>query len=252
MAKITPLAVMLFLAVGAGGATAQNGAANAAPAKRVLCVKGGERAVIGGRIRCLRIGMRCDTRFNTTKTSYRRYGFLCSSWYTRAPTTLFRITQPGAAPATCDGIGVAPSSAPPGSENAWVGASPLWIGPYLDWQSTGERGVWHYRYTTGLRDQTGWGVKFLWQLLKSAGPAQISLTDRATGKLLHVILAGSYVERSTAPILDPTRPGHPDPFDQHPTASEWGSTVLFPRAGCYRLDAQWLKGSTTIVFSFGR
>ena len=95
-------------------------------------------------------------------------------------------------------------------------------------------------------------MKFVWQLLDSAGPTRVSFTDIATGKPLPVILAGVYVERTTSPLLDPARPGHKDPFGQHPGASEWGSTVLFPAAGCYRLDAQWTDGSTTIVFSFGR
>ncbi len=196
--------------------------------------------------------MRCNVRFNRTTPSYRRYGFLCSSWYTSAPTTLFRIKQPGAAPASCADSKPTPSSAHPGSQTAWVGGSPLWLGPYLDWRSAAPQGIWRYRYARGLRDRSGWGVKFVWELLDRAGPARISFTDLSTQKLLPVIISGSYVERSTAPILDPARPGQPDPFAQHPGAAAWGSTVLFPHAGCYRLDARWAAGSSTIIFSFGR
>lgn len=255
MTKLTSLATLLTIAIWAGGALAAPNAVDgrqravAASGEHVVCVKGTKRALIAGHVRCLSVGQRCDVSFNTT---YRRYGFLCSSWYTRAPTTLFRITQPGAAPTTCSDIGPTPSSAHPGSPNPWVGGSPLWLGPYLDWQTTAESGIWRYRYATGLRDQSGWGVKFLWQLLNSAGPARISFTDLSTGTLLPVIIAGVDVEKSTAPVLDPARPGHEDPSGQHPGASEWGSTVLFPAAGCYRLDAHWAEGSTTIVFSFGR
>jgi hypothetical protein len=257
MTKLTPLVALLVVAIwttGAFGApTATDGRQHevAAPTKHIVCTGGVKRALTGGHVGCLSVGQRCDVSFNTTKPSYRRYGFLCSSWHTSAPTTLFRIAQPGAAPATCTGIGPTPSSAHPGSEQ-WVGGSPLWLGPYLDWRTSASSGIWRYRYTTGLRDRSGWGVKFVWHLLDSAGPTRASFTDMATGKPLAVILAGVYVERSTWPLLDPARPGHQDPFGQHPGASEWGSTVLFPAAGCYRLNAQWAEGSTTIVFSFGR
>jgi hypothetical protein len=252
MLRLTPLAVALLLTLGVVAASAHTSTATGAAAKDGVCAQGTKRAVIGGRVRCLRIGMQCDTRFNTTKPSYRTYGFLCSSWYTVAPKTLFRIAQPGPAPATCAGIEATPSSAHPGSESAWVGSSPLWLGPYLDWRSDAAGGIWHYRYTTGLRDQNGWGVKFLWQLLDTAGPTRISFTDIGRETPVMVILSGSYVERSTAPVLDPAKPNHPAQSDQHPGAGEWGSTVLFPQAGCYRLDAQWSQGSTSIVFSFGQ
>jgi len=252
------LLVLLFVAIWATGAirapTARTDVSRAiaAPAKHIVCRGGARRALIGGHVRCLSVGQRCDVSFNTTKPSYRRYGFLCSSWYTSAPTRLFRIAQPAAAPTTCSGIRATPSSAHPGSESPWVGESPLWLGPYLDWRSSTASGIWRYRVVTGLRDRSGWGVKFVWQLLDSAGPTRVSFTAIATGKPLPVILAGVYVERSTSPLLDPARPGHQDLFGQHPGASEWGSTVLFPAAGCYRLDARWTDGSSTIVFSFGR
>jgi hypothetical protein len=259
MTKLMALLALLFVAgwttgaIGAPMAADGRRQAIAAPAKHIVCRGGAKRALIGGHLRCLSVGQRCDISFNTTKPSYRRYRFLCSSWYTSAPTTLFRIAQPAAAPTTCSGIRPTPSSAHPGSSKSpWIGDSPLWLGPYLDWRSSTASGIWRYFFATGLRDRSGWGVKFVWQLLDSAGPTRVSFTDMATGKSVPVILAGVYVERSTSPLLDPARPGHQDPFGQHPGASEWGSTVLFPAAGCYRLDAQWADGLTMIVFSFGR
>ena len=108
----------------------------AAPAKHIICRGGAKRVLIGGYVRCLSVGHRCDVSFNTTKPSYRRYGFLCSSWYTGAPTRLFRIAQPAAAPTTCSDIRATPSSAHLGSESEWIGDSPLWLGPYLDWRSS--------------------------------------------------------------------------------------------------------------------
>jgi hypothetical protein len=258
MTKLTPLAALLSVAIFAGGVFAAPKAVDGrqraitTQALHIVCAAGAKRASIGGHVYCLRVGQRCDVSFNTTKPSYRGYGFLCSSWYGGAPATLFQIAQPGTAPATCIGLGPTPTSVHPGSQSTWVGDSPLWLGPYLDWRTSATSGIWRYRYPTGLRDRSGWGVKFLWQLLDSAGPTRVSFTDIATGQPLPLILAGNYVERSTAPLLDPARPGHQDPFGQHPGASEWGSTVLFPRAGCYRLDAQWAGGSATVVFSFGR
>ncbi len=252
MTKVASVALVLLVVAGGLWAQGRIQVAHAGLAHRVVCEQGAKRARIGGRARCLRVGMRCNVRFNATRPSYRRYGFLCSSWYGSAPTRLFRIAQPGAAPTSCDGIKPTPSSAHPGSQNAWVGGSPLWLGPYLDWRSTALQGIWRYRDAVGLRERSGWGVKFLWELLDSAGPATVSFTDLSTQKLLPVIVAGTYVERSTSPIFDPARPGQPDPFAQHPGAAAWGSTVLFPHAGCYRLDAHWSGGSTTIIFSFGR
>lgn len=248
MTKVASVALVLLVVASGIGAPGRIQAAHAGLAHQVVCKHRTKRARIAGHTRCLRMGMRCNMRFNT---SYRRYGFLCSSWFTTLPTTLFRIAQPGRAPATCDGIAPTPSSAHPGSQTAWVGGSPLWLGPYLEWRTDAASGIWHYFYRTGLRDRSGWGVKFLWELLDSAGPARISFTDLSTQKLLPVIISGTYVERSTAPSLDPARPGQPDPYGQHPGAAAWGSTVLFPHAGCYRLDARWSAGSTTIIFSFG-
>jgi len=59
------------------------------------CPRGATGARIGGRKRCLRVGQRCDPRFNTTRPSYKRYGFLCTAHASNEPTTLFRIAQPG-------------------------------------------------------------------------------------------------------------------------------------------------------------
>ncbi len=217
---------------------------------KIACLRGTTRARIGGRKRCLRVGQRCDPRFNTTRPSYRRYGFLCASRASNEPTTLFRIAQPGSAPSTCPGIGPTPTSTPPGIQGEWVGTPPLWLGPYL--KRDPNVSVWRYATHIGLKGNDGWAVKFIWLVAKAiTGPARVSITDIASGDRLSITIGGTYTDRSTAPLLDPTRPSHPDVPDK-PDTHEWGSYVVFPRASCYQLDAQWPHGSWTLVFSFGR
>jgi hypothetical protein len=118
---------------------------------RVGCLRGTTRARIGGRIRCLRVGQRCDPRFNTTKPSYRRYGFLCASRASNEPTTLFRIAQTGTAPSKCPGIGPTPTSTPPGLQGEWIGESPFWLGPYL--RRDPSMSVWHYATSIPLKGE---------------------------------------------------------------------------------------------------
>jgi hypothetical protein len=198
----------------------------------------------------MRVGQRCDPRFNRTRPSYRRYGFLCTSRASNESPTLFRIAQPRPAPTACPGIGPTPTSVPPGAAAALVGESPLWIGPYLHREL--ETGIWRYRQRPGLRGTGGWSVKFLWLLAKDvAGAAQVSIVDLERGTQLSITIGGSYTERGTELALDPARPSHPD-VPSRPGTHEWGSYVDFPAAGCYRLDARWPGGSWNLVFSFGR
>jgi hypothetical protein len=211
------------------------------------CPRGATRALIGGRTRCLRVGQTCNPRFNR---SYRRYGFLCTSRASNEPTRLYRIAQPRVAPITCPGIGPTPTSRPPGLQGTWVGESPFWLGPYLERDPNVS--VWRYMQDIGLKGNDGWSVKFLWLLARTVkGPTRISITDLGSGRPLSITIGGSYVERSTTPLLDPARPSHPDEPDK-PDTHEWGSYVVFPRAGCFRLDARWPEGSWRLVFSFGR
>jgi hypothetical protein len=198
----------------------------------------------------LRVGQRCNPRFNTTKPSYKRYGFFCASRASNEPMTLFRIAKPGLAPTTCPGMGPTPTSTPPGLEGAWVGASPFWLGPYLERDPS--MSVWRYAADMGLKGRDGWAVKFVWLLAWTmTARARVSITNLESSRLVSITIGGSYTERSTAPLLDPMRPSHPDVPDK-PYTHEWGSYVVFPRAGCYRLDAQWPGGSRQLVFAFGR
>lgn len=131
-----------------------------------------------------------------------------------------------------------------------MGASPLWLGPYL--RRDPSLSVWRYATATGLKGSDGWAVKVVWVVARTiAGPARVSITRFATGRPLAITITGSYADRSTAPLLDPARPSHPDVADK-PDTHEWGSYAVFPRAGCYRLDARWPDGSWSLVFSFGR
>ena len=59
MKRLAPLALALLLASYVGVAAA------AAPPKTLTCKAGAKRAVIGGRVQCLRIGLSCNARFNT-------------------------------------------------------------------------------------------------------------------------------------------------------------------------------------------
>ena len=92
---------------------------------------------------------------------------------------------------------------------------------------------------------------FGWSLERSPVRCVSRSPTLRVGRPLSITIGGSYTDWSTAPLLDPTRPSHPDEPDK-PDTHEWGSYVVFPRAGCYRLDAQWPQGSWSLVFSFGR
>ncbi len=256
--SVLTLALIAAAAAGVGvAASARTGWTTNPPAlrtppatTRVVCRRDTKRARIGGRIRCLRVGQPCDPRFNTTKPSYRRYGFFCSSRASNEPATLFRIAQPGTAPSECAGIGPTPASTPPGLQNEWVGDSPFWLGPYL--RRDPGTSVWRYTTNLPLKGSDGWAVKFVWLLARTiTNPVRLSITDLASGRPLSITIVGTYTERSAAPLLDPGRPSHPDVPDK-PSTHEWGSYVVFPRASCYRLDAQWPQGFWSLVFSFGR
>jgi hypothetical protein len=131
-----------------------------------------------------------------------------------------------------------------------VGATPFWLDPYL--KRDPDVSVWRYTTRPGLKGNDGWAVKFIWLAAKTiTGPARVSITGVASGRPLSITIVGTYIDRSTAPLLDPNRPSHPD-VAERPDTHEWGSYVVFPRAGCYALDARWPQGSRRLVFSFGR
>jgi hypothetical protein len=235
MKSLAPLALVLVLATCVGMAAA------AAPPKALMCKAGAKRAVIGGRAQCLRIGLNCNVRFNSGKPSYARYGFFCTSRTTDDPTTLFRVAQPGLAPSACPGLGVPPpESTAPGFRA--IGTSPFYAGPYLDLDPSAT--IWRYPNQPGLLGADGWSVKFLWYVADEAVPARISITDLGTGRRLAIVVHGE--ARSREPVLESsTAFSYPH--------GNWGSYVVFPHAGCYRLDAHWQpEGSWSLVFSFGR
>ncbi|MDX6402181.1 MAG: hypothetical protein QOF27_2787 [Gaiellaceae bacterium] len=62
--------------VASGGLTAAAGRASAPSLSSVSCAKGSKRAVIGGKVKCLRSGQACAKRY---QAAYRKYGFSCVS-----------------------------------------------------------------------------------------------------------------------------------------------------------------------------
>jgi hypothetical protein len=120
--------------------------------------------------------------------------------------------------------------------------SPFYVGPYLDLDPSAT--IWRYPNHPGLLAADGWSVKFLWYVADEAVPARISITDLGTGQRLAIVVHGE--ARSREPVLEPaTAFSYPH--------GNWGSYVVFPHAGCYRLDARWQQeGSWSLVFSFGR
>jgi hypothetical protein len=245
MGRLALLALSLLIGGGSAAVAppvsahvADAAAANAA--SPVACRASAKRAVIGGRVQCLRTGLACNARFNTTKPSYTRFGFLCAARFSDTPTTLFRIAQPGPAPSTCPGIGSPPPEATaPGFRG--VGSPPFYVGPYLNRET--DTTVWHYSRTPGLLGTDGWAVKFVWYVAPEAAPARISITKLNTGRPVNILVHGQAGSRS--PILQSnTMMANPP--------NTWGSFVAFPAAGCYRLDSQWQGGMWSLVFSFGR
>jgi hypothetical protein len=246
MSRFTLLALLLLVTVTVGNAAAAVPQLPTRAVEALLntrgpvpCKTSAKRAVIGGRVRCLRIGLRCELRFNTAKPTYTHYGFFCGRRTSDDPLTLFRVAQPGFAPTTCPGLGPAP---PPSNAPGFlaVGAQPFYVGPYLERDPN--MTIWR-NPKPALLGSDGWAAKFLWYVAAEAVPARVSITDLDTGQPIVIVVHGE--ARSRAPLLEPNTAME---FPDH----TWGSYVVFPRAGCYRLDAQWQGGSWSLVFSFGR
>jgi len=95
-------------------------------------------------------------------------------------------------------------------------------------------------------------VKVLWVVSRQqTAPITVSFKRLPTGAPVWASYGGLFRETTTAPILDPARPGHPDDPNR-PATHEWGSTVYFPGAGCYSFIASWSAGSRAFIFAFGR
>jgi hypothetical protein len=78
----------------------------AAPdAGSVTCRSGSKRAIIGGKVKCLRVGQACSARY---QAAYRRYGFTCVSGHLRK-----RTVKPPAPPAPPPPPPAPPAPPPP-------------------------------------------------------------------------------------------------------------------------------------------
>jgi len=245
---------LVLLAISPAVGTPPNGPAappNSPASNRQPC-RVGVPAVIGGKQTCLGEGQRCQQRFAfpIERSPYRRYGFVCVS--ESSGFTLHKLARPGIAPTSCPGLGPTPMSIPPGAAYSapLVGAAPLWVAPYLKVDAT--HGIWRFTQRLGWRVRGVWPNKFLWITNRAqSSPIVVTITDLRTSAPLHITVSGTYRASGTSATLDPRRPGHPD-TDDKPETHQWGSTVFFPAAGCYRLDGVWQGGAVEVVFSFGR
>jgi hypothetical protein len=92
--------VTAAIVVGAATAVASATVNLAGPrADRAGCPAGSKRAVIGGKVKCLRVGQKCAARY---RAKYKRYGFICVSGHLRkrpaAPAPQPTPTPPPAPP----------------------------------------------------------------------------------------------------------------------------------------------------------
>jgi hypothetical protein len=120
-----------------------------------------------------------------------------------------------------------------------IDLDPLWVRP--DVRVDPATSIWR----TNVRDLHvgGWPIKWLWQAAPNTAPLNVSITDLTRGGKLIVAIHGSQRSRTTTldaenKLVEP--------------ANSWSSYVLFPGAGCYRLDAEWSSGIRSLTFAFGR
>jgi hypothetical protein len=81
----------LLVAIVAGALVCAVSAVGTAGGSSAACPAGTKRAVIGGKVKCLKVGQRCSGRYQAT---YKRYGFTCVNGRLRKRTT----TPPPPAP----------------------------------------------------------------------------------------------------------------------------------------------------------
>jgi hypothetical protein len=242
-------------ALGAAGFAALALAASSVPAgahsARKGCPAGSVRAKIGGAKRCLRAGKRCRSDWDVR---YHRYGFHCIDGRLVRATRKQRLA---AAPGDCPGITTIVESQAPAPYGVLFGTAPLWAGIYST-SFDSATNAFHARYGSYHRTRYGWPLKILWVSSRAyTDPISLSITDLRSGLPILLGIDGQNRDNpnvatlTKSAILDGSIPGHPDVEDR-PLTHEWGSTVYFPRAGCYRLDAAWPGGGWHFVFSFGR
>jgi len=158
----------------------------------------------------------------------------------------------GVVPASCSGATELPMSTPPSPWPRLVGTDPLWLGIYAHVNQTRARvTVRQDRFYRRVK-RRGWPVKVLWVVSRQqTEPITVSFRRVRTGHRVWIRLTGIYDKLARSPVLDPARPGHPDDPSK-PNTHEWGSTVFFPRAGCYAFAARWSGGGAAFTFGFGR
>jgi hypothetical protein len=157
----------------------------------------------------------------------------------------------GRPPTTCPGSAPLQQSNPGPGWGQLLGTSPLWLWVYARVDERRAK-VTVPAPRSYRRKKRGWPVKILWVVPRQqTAPITVSFKRLSTGTPVWVSYGGLFRETTTTPVLDPARPGHPDD-PSRPATHEWGSTVYFPRAGCYSFSVSWSGGSRGFVFAFGR
>jgi hypothetical protein len=108
-------------------------------------------------------------------------------------------------------------------------------------------GSFHVGHNT-RKDNGGWVVKVLWVMEPgTVQPVTITGQELDTGSTITFNpLNGSPSQTLT---LDPD---HPGTSSRRKGWTEYPSTLAFPEAGCYVVEATWADGSWQRVFGFGR
>jgi hypothetical protein len=126
------------------------------------------------------------------------------------------------------------------------GQAPVWVHLYARFNRANNT----YRTAQAPRTKYGWRVKALWLAHRDQlEPVAVSVVEVRSQR---PILFKIGTAKTRRPVLDPTRPGHPDD-PRKPDTHEWGSYLYFPRAGCYVATASVSGGGGwSFTFGFGR
>jgi hypothetical protein len=165
-----------------------------------------------------------------------------------------RTPKLGRAPKACAAPNSIPRSMPPAPFNLLLsGEMPVWAHFYARLNAAENT----YRAQQSRRNKYGWRVKVLWLLHRDQrDPVPVSIIEGRSQRAVLFSIAGQgngfVATKTRRPVLDPSRPGHPD-VSEKPDTHEWGSTVYFPRAGCYTARALLPGGGGwSFTFGFGR
>ena len=147
-----------------------------------------------------------------------------------------------------------PRSVPPAPfKTSFSGEKPVWVNLYARFNSTTNT----YRTRQSPRTKYGWRVKALWLLHRDEkDPVPILITAVRSHRAVLFSIAGQgdgfVATKTRRPVLDPSHAGHPDDPSK-PDTHEWGSSVYFPKAGCYTARAMVPGGGGwSFTFGFGR